>query len=131
MQVFESELKNPPAIPGYQLLEKLGEGGMGEVHRALQIRLHRIVAVKFLASFTQGRQNVLDFQRETRLMGALQHPHVMVIHDYGEVDGRPYLVMEYVAGPSLRSQLTPEDFRTALWASLALAHAGMETSPVY
>ncbi|MCI0637814.1 MAG: serine/threonine protein kinase [Gemmataceae bacterium] len=104
--MLDCEQRYPPDIPGYRLLEKLGEGGMGEVYRALQIRLHRIVAVKFLASFTQGRQNVLDFQRETRLMGALQHPHVMVIHDYGEVGGHPYLVMEYIAGPSLRSQLT-------------------------
>jgi serine/threonine protein kinase len=94
-------------IPGYHLLDKIGEGGMGEVHRATQLSLQRAVAIKFLYQ-RGGESGALSaFQRESRLMAALTHPHVVTIYDCGEACGRHYLVMEYVDGSTLRSRIEP------------------------
>jgi len=106
------ELQNPRAdcassVPGYQLLEKIGEGGMGEVHRATQLSLQRTVAIKFLTPATADAGPFPAFQRESRLMAALAHPHVVTIYDCGQADGRPYLVMELLAGPTLRNLMEP------------------------
>lgn len=103
-QASLSHPTGPPKIPGYDLLDKIGEGGMGEVYRATQLSLRRTVAVKFLnnplpVSQTPGTA----FQRESRLMAALAHPNVVAIHDCGSIEGLYYLVMEYVAGPSLHA----------------------------
>src|SRR5262249_53740970 len=86
-------------MPGFRLLEKLGEGGAGAVYRALQQAPLREVAIKVL---TPG-QSVCAFQRESRLMAALAHPHVIAIHGFGETRHGPYLVMDYVGGTSLRA----------------------------
>jgi Tol biopolymer transport system component len=97
----------PREIPGYQLLDKIGEGGMGAVHRATQVNLQRTVAVKFLNPI-DGEPNALSlFERESRLMAALAHPHVVTIYDCGQVSGRHYLIMEYVDGATLRHRMHP------------------------
>jgi serine/threonine-protein kinase len=96
-----------PDIPGYQLQEKLGEGGMGTVYRAIQLSLRRPVAVKLLHPLPGGQLPVRALRRESHLMGSLSHPGVVAVHDCGEVGGRPYLVMEYVDGPNLRVLLLP------------------------
>jgi serine/threonine protein kinase len=90
-------------IPGFRLLEKLGEGGAGAVYRALQQSPRREVAIKVL---TPG-QSVSAFERESRLMAALAHPHVVAIHGFGETPDGPYLVMDYIGGTSLRSLMEP------------------------
>ncbi|MFN4259935.1 MAG: serine/threonine-protein kinase [Gemmataceae bacterium] len=90
----------PPQIPGYELLEMIGEGGMGEVYRAVQVNLQRPVAIKFLGPRTT-QAPMLAFQRESRLMAALTHPNVVAIHDCGQVDGHFFLIMEFVAGTNL------------------------------
>jgi serine/threonine protein kinase len=93
-------------IPGYRLLDRAGEGGMGTVYRARQLSLDRIVAVKVLhAAGSDG--SVPAFQRESRLLASLSHPHIVAIHDCGEHDGRYYLVTEFITGSSLRSAMTP------------------------
>jgi len=78
---------------------------MGVVYRARQHQPPRTVAIKFLAPFPSRQLSVQAFEREARLMAALDHPNVVKVHDCGEIDGRYYLVMEYVPGPPLRSQL--------------------------
>lgn len=104
---METPTTDLPTIPGYRLLEKLGEGGMGEVFRALQLSLQRVVAIKLLHQSSFLHTAWEDFQREACLMAALSHPHVVIIHDFGRIDGRAYLVMEHVRGPSLRQMLQP------------------------
>jgi Tol biopolymer transport system component len=98
----------PRKIPGYQLLDKVGQGGMGEVHRATQLNLQRTVAVKFLNPIAGEPDPHSSFERESRLMAALAHPHVVTIYDCGQVEGRHYLIMEYVDGSMLRSKMKPD-----------------------
>jgi hypothetical protein len=94
-----------PRIPGLELREKVGEGGAGEVYAAVHVALQRRVAVKVLAPADASAAP--GWLRESRLTAALTHPHVVTVHDAGQVDGRSYLVMEYLAGGSLRERITP------------------------
>ncbi|GAA3803950.1 hypothetical protein GCM10022403_042380 [Streptomyces coacervatus] len=94
----------------YELVEKLGQGGMGTVHRGVDRRLRRTVAVKQLSSvLAHDPQSRARFRREAHAAAALNHPAVATIHDVGEEphpDGpRPYLVMEYVQGATLAEVL--------------------------
>ena len=93
-----------PHIPGLEPQEKIGEGGMGVVYRALHLALRRAVAVKVLRGEAAAGP---DWLREARLMASLAHPYVVTIHDAGQAEGHNYLVMEYMAGGSLRSRLIP------------------------
>jgi hypothetical protein len=93
-----------PSLPGFEMQDRIGVGGMGEVYRATQLSLGRTVAVKFLAA---GAEALPTFVRESRLMAALAHPNVVTIFDCGESDGRQFLVMEYVAGTPLRARMQP------------------------
>src|SRR5687768_9560290 len=80
----------------YEILEKIGAGGMGEVYRANDTRLHRNVAVKISAAqFTER------FEREARTVAALNHPNICTLHDVGP----NYLVMELVEGPTLAHRI--------------------------
>jgi serine/threonine protein kinase len=91
----------------YQLLEPIGRGGMGIVHRAVHTRLQKQVAIKVLPA---GRWSdallVQRFEREMRAAGQLHHPNVVVTYDAGEVDGLHYLVMELVEGEDLETVLS-------------------------
>ncbi|MEU9245361.1 protein kinase [Streptomyces sp. NPDC048385] len=94
----------------YELVEKLGQGGMGTVHRGVDRQLRRTVAVKLLSSqLAHDPQSRARFRREAHAAAALNHPAVATIHDVGEEphpDGpRPYLVMEYVQGATLAEVL--------------------------
>ncbi len=104
---FSTTVACPATMAGYELLEKIGEGGMGQVHRAVQLSLGRTVAIKFLHPLAPEFDEGAFPHRESRLMAALAHPHVVTIYDCGQADGRPYLVMEYVDGSTLRSQMEP------------------------
>jgi len=94
----------------YQVLDKLGAGGMGEVYRARDTRLNRDVALKFLpAAFANDRERLARFEREAQLLAALNHPNIAVIHGLEESDGARFLVLEYVPGENLSGPLPPEE----------------------
>jgi serine/threonine protein kinase/tetratricopeptide (TPR) repeat protein len=86
----------------YQIVERLGEGGMGVVYRALDVRLKRTVAIKVLSPGKHGDgERRLRFLQEARAASALNHPNIVVIHDVNEIDGTHFIVMEYVSGEPL------------------------------
>src|ERR1043165_9872254 len=85
----------------YQLEELLGRGGMSEVWRADDLELGRPVAVQLLAAAADPAR----LERAARAVAALGHPNVMQVYDYGEEDGRPYMVLEYLTGGTLETRL--------------------------
>jgi serine/threonine protein kinase len=94
------------ALGNYEIVDKLGEGGMGEVWRARDDRLHRMVAIKILPPDVAGDlSRRARFEQEARALGALNHPNIVSIYDVGQEDGRAYIVSELVEGESLRALL--------------------------
>jgi serine/threonine protein kinase len=90
----------------YEILAPLGAGGMGEVYRARDKRLGRDVAIKVLrSSFATDPQRLARFDREARLLAALNHPHIGAIYGLEEADGVRALVLELVEGPTLAERL--------------------------
>jgi serine/threonine-protein kinase len=88
----------------YTLIRKLGVGGMGEVFLARHRHLKRQVAIKILPATAPGSAATVErFQREMEVLARLEHPNIVLAHDAGEVDGRPFLVMQYVDGEDLSS----------------------------
>ncbi|MDQ5871759.1 MAG: protein kinase [Acidobacteriota bacterium] len=91
----------------YSILDRLGSGGMGEVHRAHDTRLGREVAVKALPDeFSRDPERVLRFEREARMLAALNHPAVAAIYGLEEADGQKFIVMELVLGETLSEKLS-------------------------
>ena len=92
----------PRTFGDYELLAELGHGGMGLVYKARQRSLGRLVALKvLLAGRFSDRAARERFQREAASTARLQHPNIVVLHEFGEVDGHLYLTMDYIAGKSL------------------------------
>jgi len=90
----------------YEVLELLGAGGMGEVYHARDSRLDRTVAIKILLAPRDASPTQLErFRREARSIGRISHPHICTLHDVGEQDGVPFLVMEYLDGETLSERL--------------------------
>jgi serine/threonine protein kinase len=90
----------------YEILAPLGAGGMGEVYRARDSRLDRMVAVKVLpASFAADADRLRRFEQEARSVAALNHPNILAMHDIGTHDGAPYMVSELLEGETLRARL--------------------------
>src|SRR5690242_19030608 len=104
----------------YELISAIGAGGMGEVWKARDTRLNRVVAVKRLTGRHSAR-----FEQEARAIAALNHPHICQIHDVGTTpDGAGYLVLEYVDGRPLRGPYSAEEaVRLAIQIAGALAEA--------
>ncbi len=91
----------------YEILGPLGAGGMGQVYRGRDTRLDRQVAIKILSPHVSGDADFkARFEREARLISALNHPNICTLHDLGESDGRGYLVMELCEGESLAERLS-------------------------
>jgi TolB-like protein/predicted Ser/Thr protein kinase len=93
------------SVSHYRIVEKLGEGGMGEVYRAHDQRLDRPVAVKVLRELGEGEEQRERFWREARAAARTSHPHVCQIYEVGEDQGRPFLVMELLQGEPLDARL--------------------------
>src|ERR1700758_5316395 len=90
----------------YEILSAIGAGGMGEVYRARDTRLERIVAVKILPDHLSDRAELRErFEREARTIASLNHPHICTLHDIGHQDGTDFLVMEYLEGETLADRL--------------------------
>ncbi|RMF30912.1 MAG: serine/threonine protein kinase, partial [Chloroflexi bacterium] len=93
-------------IGPYQVLEKIGQGGMAEVYKAFHPALRRYVAIKLLGRFLQSDPSFAQrFQREAQAAAALRHPNIIQVFDFGNVNGGHYLVMEYVEGTDLRAEI--------------------------
>ncbi len=90
----------------YKIIEKLGQGGMGEVYLAEDSRLDRKVALKILPQHLSERAELRErFEREARAVSSLNHPHICTLYDIGEQDGIHYLVMEHLVGETLEARL--------------------------
>jgi eukaryotic-like serine/threonine-protein kinase len=90
----------------HEILSAIGAGGMGEVYRARDTRLDRIVAIKVLPTHLADRSELRErFEREARTIASLNHPHICTLHDIGQQDGTDFLVMEYLEGETLAHRL--------------------------
>jgi serine/threonine protein kinase len=121
-----------PVIAGYEVLRELGRGGMGVVYLARQTRLDRLVALKMiLADSFSSKTQRQRFCAEAEAVARLQHANIVAVYDTGEVEGRPYFALEYVAGGTLAEALDgtpcPPRLAAELVATLAAAvHAAHE-----
>jgi serine/threonine protein kinase/tetratricopeptide (TPR) repeat protein len=126
----------PPLIGStvgtYTIISRLGAGGMGEVYLARDAKLERVVAVKVLSrDLALNADRLHRFHAEALAASSLNHPHILVIHDFGDLDGRPFMVTEFVEGETLRHRLTrgplppaeAVDVALQIGAALIAAHA--------
>jgi serine/threonine protein kinase len=116
------------SIGRYQILEQLGEGGMATVYKACDTSLERFVAIKVIQT-DKFAPAMLDemlkrFEREAKALAKLSHPNIVHVHDYGEYEGAPYLVMEYLPSGTLKQgPPRPMPWQEALHILLPIAQA--------
>jgi serine/threonine-protein kinase len=113
-----------PEVPGYEILEELGRGGMGVVYRARQVGLDRVVALKVLpAGAHAGPEERARFRREAEVIARLHHSNVVAVYEVGEHNGLPYFSMELCEGGSLAQRLAGGPLPPAEAARLTVALA--------
>src|SRR6202051_228769 len=108
-------------VSHYRVLEKLGSGGMGDVYLCEDLALGRRVALKFLAGAVATDHQFVDrFLREARIASALNHPNICTVHETGNHDGRPFLVLELLEGRTLREEIDGKPMPIARLIDLAI-----------
>ncbi len=126
-----NNLSDNSRIAHYQVVSKIGAGGMGEVYLAQDTRLERRVALKILpATFAQDAERMRRFVQEAKAASALNHPNILTIYEFGETDNTKYIASEYVEGENLRERLKREplnlkeslDVAVQIMSALAAAH---------
>src|SRR5262245_55389797 len=111
------------AVAGFQVVNLLGRGGMGEVYLARDTLLGRKVALKFLLAGRVPSTALNRILAEAKTTARLNHPHIVTVYSVGEHDGRPFVALEYIPGPTLRQRISTDrpGIMGALRIGLAIA----------
>ena len=112
-------------ISHYKIVEKLGEGGMGVVYKAEDLKLERFIALKFLAPhLVQDEEGRRRFIREAKAAAALEHPNICTVYEIDEADGRTFIAMAYIEGQSLDKMIEAGPFKISEALKVAIQVAG-------
>jgi serine/threonine protein kinase len=131
---LRADLASGARLGPYEIVAKIGGGGMGEVYRARDDRLKRDVAIKVLpASVSTDPDRLRRFEKEAQAAPALNHPNIMSVFDIGSHDGTPYIVSELLEGQTLRERLAamlqrPRDWQYGYELS---KHTGLKSGTLY
>ncbi len=113
-------------VSNYKIIREIGGGGMGVVYEAEDLTLRRNVALKFLPDhLAQNADALKRFQVEARSASALNHPNICIIHEFGEYEGRPFIVMEFIKGGTLKQMIDgkPMEIDRAVDLAIQIADA--------